>query len=131
MKKLTAIIERNEDSFFAYVQEIGGCVAGGSSYEEVKANLEEIINEFRDEDEEISNKLDKGFKIKYEVDLESVFNLIPEVNITQLANLIKMNPGLLRQYVSGTKKASETQTNKVMKGIRMLTEKLKSIQLTA
>jgi len=40
-----------------------------------------------------------------------------------------MNPGLLRQYVSGTKKASEEQTKKVMNGIRLLTEKLKSIQL--
>ena len=131
MKKLTAIIERNEDSFFAYVKELAGCVSGGSSYEEVKANLEEIINEFREQDEEINGQLKKGYTIKYEVDLESVFNLIPEVNITQLANLIKMNPGLLRQYVSGTKTASEKQTNKVMEGIRMLTEKLKSIQLTA
>ncbi|MBK8501308.1 MAG: type II toxin-antitoxin system HicB family antitoxin [Saprospiraceae bacterium] len=129
MKKLAAIIERNEDSFFAYVEEIEGCVAGGASYEEVKVNLEEIINEFKDEDEAINKQLNRGYTIKYEVDLESVFNLIPEVNITQFANLIKMNPGLLRQYVSGTKKASEKQTNKVMEGIRLLTDKLKSIQL--
>jgi hypothetical protein len=95
-----------------------------------KANLEEMINEVRTEDEEIKSQLKNGYTIRYEVDLESVFNLIPEVNITQLANLIKMNPGLLRQYVSGTKTASEKQTHKVMEGIRMLTEKLKSIQLT-
>ena len=49
MKKLTAIIEKNEDSFFAYLDELEGCVAGGTSYEEVKSNLEEIINEFTDE----------------------------------------------------------------------------------
>lgn len=131
MKKLTAIIEKNEDSFFAYLDELEGCVAGGTSYEEVKSNLEEIINEFREEDVNIGILLRKGYRIKYEVDLESVFKLIPEVNITQLANLINMNPGLLRQYVSGTKKASETQTKKVMVGLRILTEKLKSIQLTA
>jgi len=29
MKQLTAIIERNEDAFFAYVREIDGIVAGG------------------------------------------------------------------------------------------------------
>jgi len=130
MKKLKAIIERNEDSFFAYVEEIDGCVAGGSTYEEVKSNLEEILSEFREEDQKIDKLLKKGYQIKYEVNLESVFNLIPEINITQLANLIKMNPGLLRQYVSGTKKASENQTRKVMEGIRILIEKLKSIQLT-
>lgn len=130
MKILTAIIERNEDAFFAYINEIEGCVAGGENYEEVKTNLEQIISEFREEDIEIGKQLEKGYNIKYEVDLESVFNLIPEVNITQLAKLIKMNPGLLRQYVSGSKKASEKQTNKVMEGIRRLTEKLKSLQIT-
>ena len=130
MKTLTAIIERNEDAFFAYINEIEGCVAGGENYEEVKTNLEQIIREFREEDIEIGKQLEKGYNIKYEVDLESVFNLIPEVNITQLAKLIKMNPGLLRQYVSGSKKASEKQTNKVMEGIRRLTEKLKSLQIT-
>ena len=111
--------------------EIEGCVSGGVSYEEVKTNLEHIVNEFMADDEEISKQLKKGYKIKYEVDLESVFNLIPEINITQLAKLIKMNPGLLRQYVSGSKKASEKQTNKVMQGIKLLTEKLKSLQITA
>ena len=130
MKILTAIIERNEDAFFAYINEIEGCVAGGENYEEVKTNLEQIIREFREEDIEIGKQLEKGYNIKYEVDLESVFNLIPEVNITQLAKLIKMNPGLLRQYVSGSKKASENQTNKVMEGIRRLTDKLKSLQIT-
>ena len=130
MKILTAIIERNEDAFFAYINELEGCVAGGQNYEEVKDNLEQIIREFREEDIEIGKQLEKGYNIKYEVDLESVFNLIPEVNITQLAKLIKMNPGLLRQYVSGSKKASEKQTNKVMEGIRRLTEKLKSLQIT-
>lgn len=130
MKTLTAIIERNEDAFFAYINEIEGCVAGGENYEEVKTNLEQIISEFREEDIEIGKQLEKGYNIKYEVDLESVFNLIPEVNITQLAKLIKMNPGLLRQYVSGSKKASEKQTNKVMEGIRRLTDKLKSLQIT-
>ena len=131
MKTLTAIIERNEDAFFAYILEIEGCVSGGVSYEEVKSNLEQMVNEFIAEDEGISDEIKKGYKIKYEVDLESVFNLIPEVNITQLAKLIKMNPGLLRQYVSGSKKASEKQTNKVMQGIKLLTEKLKSLQITA
>lgn len=131
MKTLTAIIERNEDAFFAYILEIEGCVSGGVSYEDVKTNLEHMVNEFIAEDEGISKQLKKGYKIKYEVDLESVFNLIPEVNITQLAKLIKMNPGLLRQYVSGSKKASEKQTNKVMQGIKLLIEKMKSLQITA
>lgn len=131
MKTLTAIIERNEDAFYAYINEIDGCVAGGVNYEEVKLNLEHIIQECRAEDEEVNKQLERGYNIKYTVDLESVFTLIPEVNITQLARLIKMNPGLLRQYVSGSKKATENQTKKVMEGIKRLSDKLKSLQIAS
>jgi len=130
MKTITAIIERNEDSYFAYVNQIDGCVAGGDSFAEVKLNLEEIIEICISEEEELKTKFEKGFKLKFEVDLESVFKLLPEINITQLAKLGGLNSGLLRQYVSGTKKASERQTEKVMNAIEKLVSKLNSIKVT-
>jgi len=131
MKTLNVIIERNEDSFFAYVKQIDGCVAGGSNYNEVKENIEEMIDISLNEDSELKMKYKDGYKLKFEVNLESVFNLLPEVNISQLAKLGKLNPGLLRQYVSGSKKASEAQTRRVMKAIDKLVSKLESISLTA
>lgn len=130
MKKLNATIERNEDAFFAHVNEIDGCVAGGKSYQEVKQNLEEILKEFIAEDESLNAKFGNNPKIEFEVNLESVFDLIPEVNISQLAKLGNINPGLLRQYVSGTKKASENQTKRVMMAIEALINKLNSIKLS-
>jgi predicted RNase H-like HicB family nuclease len=131
MQTLNAIIERNEDGFYAYVQQIDGCVAGGSTYDEVKANLQEMIDLFIEEDSTVNPKLKEGYKLKFEVSLDSVFDLLPEVNITQLAKLGKLNPGLLRQYVSGTKKASEKQAQRVMEAIDKLANKLNSISLTA
>lgn len=131
MFQLTAVIERNEDSFFAYLKEIDGCVAGGKTYKEVKLNLEKNINILLEEDAELRSKhFKKGYNIKFEVDLESIFDLIPEVNISQLAKSGNLNPGLLRQYVSGTKKASEVQTEKIMKAIKEVSNKLNSIVLT-
>jgi len=53
------------------------------------------------------------------------------VNISQLAELGKLNPGLLRQYVSGRKKASEAQAKRLMQAIDKLADKLNSISLTA
>jgi predicted RNase H-like HicB family nuclease len=131
MKTIVAVIEKNEDSFFTYIPTIAGCVAGGNTYSEVKENLEEILQMFLVEDEELKARYPNGYKLKFEVDLESVFGLLPEINITQLANLGGINPGLLRQYVSGTKKASEHQTAKVMAAINKLVLKLKSLELTA
>ena len=130
MKKLIAVIERNEDSYFAYIEEIDGCVAGGKNYNEVKSNLDDILNLMIDEEEEVRQLLRNGYRIIFEVNLESVFDLIPEINISQLAKTGRINPGLLRQYVSGTKRASERQTDKVMKAIQLLSTKLNSISLT-
>ncbi len=130
MKTLNVIIERNEDSFFAYVKQIDGCVAGGSNYNEVKENIEEMIDISLNEDSELKMKYKDGYQLKFEVNLESVFKLLPEVNISQLAKLGKLNPGLLRQYVSGSKKASEAQTRRIMKAIDKLVNKLESIYLT-
>ena len=131
MKTLNAIIERSEDCFYAYIQQLDGCVAGGSTYAEVKQNLEEIVNIFIEEDPDLQTKYQDGFKLKFEVNLQTVFELLPEVNISQLAKLGKINPGLLRQYVSGSKTASENQAKRVMDAIDKLINKLTSISLTA
>ncbi len=130
MKQLTAVIERNKDAFFAYIKEVDGCVAGGKTYQQVKLNLEKVLRIAEKEDLELKKALSKGYKLKFEVDLESVFDLIPEVNISQLAKTANLNPGLLRQYVSGSKKASEAQTEKVMKAIKDVSLKLDSITLS-
>ncbi len=130
MKKLTAIIERNEDAFFAFIKQVDGCVAGGKTYQEVKLNLEKNLKMMIKEDAELKNKLKGEYELKFEVNLGSVFELVPEINISQLAKLGEINPGLLRQYVSGSKKASEDQTEKVMKAIDKLVDKLNSITLT-
>lgn len=55
---------------------------------------------------------------------------LPEVNISQLAKLGIINPGLLRKYVSGSKKASEKQAQRFMEAIEKLAAKLNSITLT-
>lgn len=131
MKIFKAIIERNEDAFFVYIVNLDGCVAGGLNYAEVKKNLEENIRLCAGEDQSLANQIQNGFTIKFKVDLESVFDMLPEINITQLAKTGNLNPALLRQYVSGSKKASEKQTEKVMEAIKSLSLKLNSISLTS
>ena len=131
MKVLHATIERSEDAFFAYINDMDGFVSGGNSYDEVKSNLMGIFKEFVDEDEEIRKKYRNGYKLRFEVNLASFFDLVPEVNISQLAKTGGINPGLLRQYVSGTRKASEKQAERVMKAIEKLAAKLNSLSLTA
>lgn len=130
MKTLNVIVERNEDGFYAYSDEIVGCVAGGMDYPDVKANFEEILNLFLQEDEALADKFGMGYKLKFQVSLDSVFELIPEVNISQLAKSGGLNASLLRQYVSGSKKASEKQAQKIMAALSTLSAKIETISLT-
>ncbi|MCB2200987.1 type II toxin-antitoxin system HicB family antitoxin [bacterium] len=41
--KFTAVIEKDEDGWFARVPELDGCYTQGDSYEEVVANLKDAI----------------------------------------------------------------------------------------
>lgn len=131
MKSINVIIERNEDAFFAYIPSIPGCTAGGLDYEEVKQNMHQVLDIFLLEDRDLKKRFVNGYTLRFMVDLESVFKLIPEINISILAEKANMNAALLRQYVSGSKKASEKQAEKVNRAIESLANKLHSLRLTA
>ncbi len=55
--KFSALIEKDEDGYFAYCPELQGCYTQGDTYEEALANLEDAIRlhveERRDRGEEI------------------------------------------------------------------------------
>ena len=113
MKTIPVIIERNQEAFFAYIPDIDGCTAGGNSYKEVKKNILGILQICIETDEFLTKEYGDRFDLEFEVDLQSVFKFIPELNVSKLAYSAGMNPGLLRQYASGVKKASEKQAGKV------------------
>jgi predicted RNase H-like HicB family nuclease len=129
MKTLTATIERNESSFFAFIEEIDGCVTVGNSYNEVKDNLLDVLSLLASENEKVGKLIANGYKIIYEIKIDSIFKYLPEINISQLAKLANMNPGLLRQYVSGNKKATEAQNKRVMMALQKLMNKIDSVKL--
>lgn len=40
---LNAVIEKDENGYFAFVPELKGCVSEGASFEEARANIKEAI----------------------------------------------------------------------------------------
>lgn len=40
---INAVIEKDENGYFAFVSELKGCVSEGSSFEEARANIKEAI----------------------------------------------------------------------------------------
>ncbi len=95
-------------------------------------SIPELINnayeasQFYFEEEEI--RLEPN-DIKFEIDFQQFFKYYKVINAKFLAEKIGINPSLLSQYVSGTKKPSAKQTQKILNGIHQIGQELSGINL--
>ena len=80
-----------------------------------------------DLEEDYVSSLPENPTFNYKLDLQSVFSLLPEIKISNIAEKAKINSSLLRQYKTGKIQASEEQANKVLKAIHQLGEELLSV----
>ncbi len=67
--------------------------------------------------------------IGFEIDFKQFFKFYKVVNAKFLAEKIGMNASLLSQYVSGKKKPSAKQTEKILSGIHQIGQELSGINL--
>ncbi len=99
----------------------------GDSFEELKNNVLEAVNLTFE---------DKGFiydagEIHYQLDLPSFFDFYKVINAKAFSERIGMNQSLLAQYINGAKKPSETQTQRILKGIQQVGKELTEVSLFA
>ncbi|MEO6132902.1 MAG: hypothetical protein ABIQ02_13715 [Saprospiraceae bacterium] len=130
MKKLNVTIEQSEDAFFAFVNEIDGCTAGGFSFADVKTNIDRIIKLTLKEDKTLSNKYSEGYTIIYKFALESIFKQFPELNIDVFARQTGIKHSILKAIADGTRLASEEEKDSINKVIQSLATRLQSLRLT-
>ncbi|MBC7921658.1 MAG: hypothetical protein H7Z75_11300 [Ferruginibacter sp.] len=71
---------------------------------------------------------DIAFECVY--DLASFFEHFKELKISTIAARAGINPNLLQQYVSGNKRASESQAKKIEAAVHHLANELRQIALT-
>lgn len=128
--KVTAIIEKNENSLFSvYVAEdLPGFDLNGQGYtvEEAKKEFlcvyEEMKELFAEEGKTIPT-----IEFEYKYDIPSIFNEFNMINVSKFAESIGINPGLMRRYVCGDTFASEKQAKKIKDGMISLGNKLTAI----
>jgi hypothetical protein len=123
-EKVNVIIEKSVTGYSAYVEEYPVFV-GGESIEEIKNEVLYGLN-FYHEDKGTVFTLDE---LNFQVDLSTVFKLFPVLNAKALGDRIGMSKSLLSQYVSGKKKASEKQVQRIMEGIQNVGKELQQIQM--
>ncbi len=95
----------------------------GDSFEDLKVNILEALN-LSFEDSHINFSIDD---ISFNYDLASFFEFYKVINAKALSERIGMNQSLLAQYIRGTKKPSEKQTNRILKGVQKIGKELSEV----
>ena len=123
-KKITMVVEKTGTGFSAYCEDFP-VYTTGESFTELLQNAVEAMNLYLNEQEvQVKEK-----NIDFEIDLKQFFQYYRVINSKFLAKRIGMNESLLSQYVTGKKKPSAAQTNKILHGIQEIGRELSNINL--
>jgi predicted RNase H-like HicB family nuclease len=124
MKNLKITITKEDVGYSAYGKFGEDSIhTEGDSFDELKANVVEALNLcFEDQSVTIDD-------VHFIFDIKSFFNFFNVINAKALSERVGINQSLLAQYISGVKKPSAKQTEKILKGIHDLGKELTEIEL--
>lgn len=123
-EKIRMIVEKTDTGFSAYSVDYP-IFTTGKSVTDLISNSYEAVNLYY-EDQKINITRDN---LKFELDFRQFFQFYKVINSKLLADRIGMNATLLSQYVTGHKKPSEMQTEKILMGIHQIGQELAEINL--
>lgn len=123
-EKIRMIVEKTDTGFSAYSVDYP-IFTTGKSVTDLISNAYEAVNLYY-EDQKINITRDN---LKFELDFRQFFQFYKVINSKLLADRIGMNATLLSQYVTGHKKPSEMQTEKILMGIHQIGQELAEINL--
>ena len=126
IKNITIIIERSNDFYWAYADNIEGISAGGETVQEAKDGILEAIALQK----ELNNFPYTDYQLTYKYDAESVLQYFKGViSNPAFERLTGINQKLIHQYAVGLKKPRAAQRQKIQEGLHKLGTELLSVQL--
>jgi hypothetical protein len=123
MKKIEMIVERTNTGYSVYAQN-HPVATTGKDLIELKSNMVEALNLYFEENGPLITEND----IKVTLDLAQFFEFYKVINAKAFSERIGMNQSLLAQYISGKKKPSSSQTQRILKGIQQIGRELAEIR---
>ncbi len=121
-KKIVLTVERTKTGFSAYSEEYA-IFTTAKNVPVLINNAYEAVDLFFEEEKNLVKQ------IKFEMDFKQFFKHYKVLNAKFLGEKIGVNPSLLSQYVSGLKKPSPKQTEKILEGIHRIGEELSNLNL--
>lgn len=134
MKTLNVIIERSENNYSAYLQEVDGVIAVGKSVAEIKQSLIEAIDVLIESCNElgceIPEELKGDYTLSFKMDVRSVLDFYSNIfTKAALERITGINQKQLWHYASGERVPRAEQAVKLENALHKLGEELLSIQL--
>jgi len=126
MAKITVKVEKTTTGFSAYADKYSAFTTG-RTVEELVANMVESLNLYFEA--EGKGRVIAQNDLRFELELASIFDVYPIINMKALSNRLGMNYTLLAQYASGKKKPSPKQAEKIIEGIHAIGRELTELQL--
>ena len=124
--KVEMIILKEETGYSSYANIKGYSIfTQGENFDDLKVNILEAVNLAFE---------DKGFvytleEIDLSYDLASFFDFYKVLNVSALAKRLNMPQSLLAQYISGKKKPSTAQKDRILKGVQQVGRELSEVHL--
>ena len=134
-KLIKVLVEKHKDgSYWGSTQNLPGVIAGqGETLEELKKSLKIAFDDYI----ELARSTKKSWATSYtnadewrwafEMNIQSFFDLIPEIKISLIGKKSGINESLMRQYATGKAPASEARLKKIEATIHELGRELLSV----
>jgi predicted RNase H-like HicB family nuclease len=132
MKTITIIVERSEDFFGAYAENVEGIYGGGNTIEEVKQSILEAIELLKEynKDENVPSILKGEYELVYKYDTESFLKYYKGIlTNSAISRLSGINPTLIQHYASGLKKPRKAQREKLENALHAFGKELIEVRL--
>lgn len=134
MRQLVVIIEKTDNNYSAYVENVDGVIAIGDTLDEIKINILEAINVLVEECIELGCEIPEELKGEYDVvfrmDIKSFFEFYNGIfTKSGLEKLTGINQKQLWHYASGQSKPRQAQLLKIESALHKLGKELVSVSL--
>lgn len=125
MAKIKVKVEKTKTGFSAYAEKYAAFTTG-RTVEELQTNMVESLN-LLFEEERVVKKSDLAFQLE----ITSVFEAYPVINMKALSHRAGMNYTLLVQYATGKKKPSPKQSTIILDSIHEIGRELSELNLVS
>lgn len=134
MNTLHAVIERAQNNFSAYVEEVNGVGGVGDTLDEVKKSLEEGLAGLKEAcivfGDPVPEPLQEEYQIVFRMDTISFLQMYCKIfTKSSLERLTGINQKQLWHYAKGLSKPRPAQVQKIENALHKLGEELISLEL--